>query len=101
MQVTVTTKYTILRDSLRRPTVTICEILAGGDTGVGIAIRSPHDNPVEKVGRIKAWGRARKAWIRQQDSLPINRDEAIKSIKSVHPGKNHWDMRHKSQWKAG
>ena len=46
-------KYTILRDSERRPTVTICEVSVNGYIGIGMAIRSQKDNPVEKIGKVK------------------------------------------------
>uniref|UniRef100_A0A6M3L9G3 Uncharacterized protein n=1 Tax=viral metagenome TaxID=1070528 RepID=A0A6M3L9G3_9ZZZZ len=78
-------KYTILRDSLRRPTVTICEIASNGCVGIGIAIRSINDNPVEKIGKVKARGRAIKALVRRKESLPIARSEAFTSMSCVCP----------------
>jgi len=76
-------KYTILRDSDRRPTVTICKIESNGCIGIGLAIRSINDNPIEKVGKVKARGRAIKALVRRKSSLPIARAEAFESISST------------------
>lgn len=81
-------KFTILRDQERRPTVTICEISANGSVGIGISIRAQMDNPVEKIGKVKARGRAVKALVRRKNSLPINRDDAYMSIQEV-PKFNH------------
>ena len=76
-------KYTILRDSERRPTVTICEVSVNGYIGVGMAIRSMNDNPVEKIGKVKARGRAIKALVRRENSMPIHRAEALESLSTV------------------
>jgi len=78
-------KFTILRDSDRRPTVTICEIELNGCVGTGIAIRSMNDNPVERIGKVKARGRAIKALVRRKESLPITRSEAFTSMSCVCP----------------
>ena len=79
-------KFTILRDRERRPTVTICEVSVNGYIGVGMAIRSQMDNPVEKIGKVKARGRAIKALVRRENSMPVGREEAWKSIDSTGPG---------------
>ena len=76
-------KYKILRDANRRPTVTICEIRINGHMGRGVAIRSLNDNPVEKIGKAKAFGRARKALYRLKNSMPVHRNEALASLGSV------------------
>ena len=76
-------KYTILRDSDRRPTITICEISANGYVGTGMAIRSLNDNPVERIGKVKARGRAIKALVRRENSMPVKRSEAFDSIYST------------------
>jgi len=76
-------EFEILRDRERRPTVTICTIQANGESGIGMAIRSIRDNPVEKLGRAKAYGRAKKALYRRSNSLPIFRDEALASLDTV------------------
>ena len=76
-------KYTILRDSDRRPTVTICEIASNGCVGMGMAIRSMNDNPVEKIGKVKARGRAIKALVRRGNSMPVCRSEAFASMSST------------------
>jgi len=76
-------EFEILRDKDRRPTVTICTIQANGESGIGMAIRSLRDNPVERVGRAKAYGRAKKALYRRSNSLPIFRDEALASLDAV------------------
>lgn len=78
-------KYKILRDRERRPTVTICTISANGSIGTGIAIRSLKDNPVERIGKVKAHGRAKKALHRLSHSMPIHRSEALASLSSVDP----------------
>ena len=76
-------KFTILRDFDRRPTVTICEIESNGCVGTGIAIRSQNDNPVERIGKVKARGRAIKALVRRENSMPIARAKAFESISAV------------------
>jgi len=76
-------EFQILRDGERRPTVTICTIQANGESGIGMAIRSIRDNPVEKLGRAKAYGRAKKALYRRNNSLPVFRDEALASLNTV------------------
>uniref|UniRef100_A0A6M3ID84 Uncharacterized protein n=1 Tax=viral metagenome TaxID=1070528 RepID=A0A6M3ID84_9ZZZZ len=78
-------KFKILRDKDNRPTVTICEIRVNGHIGTGIAIRSLKDNPVEKLGKAKAWGRAKKALYRLSSSMPVCRKEAHESLSAVHP----------------
>jgi len=78
-------KFEILRDSHRRPTVTICTIDAAGSIGIGVAIRSLRDNPVERTGKAKAYGRAKKALFRRGNSLPIFRDEARESLATTGP----------------
>lgn len=90
-------KFTILRDSERRPTVTICEIAVNGETGIGMAIRSLNDNPVERIGKTKAKGRAIKALVRRENSLPIHRDEAFASFRSIeHMKFTEYSYGHKS-----
>lgn len=81
-------KFDILRDSHRRPTVTICTIYAHGETGIGIAIRSMKDNPVERIGKAKARGRAMKALVRRGSGLPISRIEAYEAMDSIPDGSN-------------
>ena len=80
-------KYIILRDRERRPTITICRIETNGCIGTGVAIRSQSDNPVEKVGKIKAKGRAVKALVRRETSMPIYRAEAFESISTAVSGR--------------
>ena len=76
-------EFEILRDKERRPTVTICRISVNGDVGIGIAIRSLRDNPVERIGRVKAYGRAKKALYQRKNTLPVLRKEAYVSINTV------------------
>ena len=76
-------EFEILRDKDRRPTITLCTIQANGESGIGMAIRSLRDNPVEKLGRAKAYGRAKKALYRRSNSLPVFRDEALASLDTV------------------
>lgn len=78
-------EFKILRDKERRPTVTICTIHANGESGIGMAIRSIRDNPVERLGRAKAYGRAKKALYRRGNSLPIFRDEALAVLAALRP----------------
>ena len=92
-------RYTILRDSQKRPTVTICSIAVNGEIGIGIAIRSMKDNPVEKVGKVKAYGRAKKALYRREHTLSVYRKEAFDSIHSTREGRNNKiSFDHKSQY---
>jgi len=76
-------KFEILRDRDRRPTVTICTISVNGCTGIGRSIRSLKDNPVERRGKAKAFGRAKKALFRRETSLPICRAEAFEAISTT------------------
>lgn len=78
-------KFQIFRDADRRPTVTICRIDASGEIGIGMAIRSIMDNPVERTGKAKAYGRAKKALYHRKNSLPILREEAYNSLSMVGP----------------
>ena len=76
-------EFEILRDEYRRPTVTICTMSVNGSIGIGVSIRSLNDNPVERVGKAKAYGRAKKALFRRANTLPISRAEAFEAISSV------------------
>ena len=76
-------KFEILRDRDRRPTVTICTISVNGCLGIGVAIRSLGDNPVERIGRAKAYGRAKKALFRKETGLPICRAEAFEALSTT------------------
>ena len=76
-------KYTILRDAEKRPTVTICTVAVNGFRGTGIAIRSLNDNPVERVGKAKARGRAMKALIRKENTLPVRSFKAFAAMSTV------------------
>ena len=89
-------EFEIFRDRHRRPTVTICTISANGSVGVGMSIRSPNDNPIEKLGRAKAYGRAKKAMFRKKTTLPIMRAEAFEAISATGWNKPDW---HKSIYK--
>lgn len=78
-------EFSILRDVQRRPTVTVCTIWSNGEKAIGTAIRSTRDNPVERIGKAKAYGRAKKALYHRKNSLPIFRYEALKSMEIVQP----------------
>ena len=69
--------YYYLRDDANRPLVTVClatDIL--GQHYRGVAICSPKDNPVKRVGRQIAVGRVLQAMEHNVESGPVNRDEA-------------------------
>ena len=76
-------KYTILRDAEKRPTVTICTVAVNDYRGTGIAIRSLNDNPVEKLGKAKARGRAIKALVRRENTLPVASPKAWESLSTI------------------
>jgi len=63
--------------------VTICEVSVNGYIGIGMAIRSQMDNPVEKIGKVKARGRAIKALVKRENSMPICRAEAFESMSTT------------------
>ena len=73
-------KFSIYRDAEKKPTVTVCEIRVNGSIGIGVAIRSLKDNPVEKIGKAKAFGRARKALFHRCNSLPVQSVRAFASL---------------------
>ena len=89
-------KFEILRDAEKKPTVTICTIRSNGDIGRGVAIRSLKDNPVKKIGRETAYGRAKKALYRKETTMPVYRKEAIFSIAEVHSAGHRIGLFHKS-----
>jgi hypothetical protein len=61
-----------LRDDNNKPIVTVCLIKTGDIVTKGIAICSERDNPVKKVGRNIAAGRAVKAQLYGMDTLPVS-----------------------------
>ena len=71
------TRFYYLRDETKKPLVTIC--LATDTNGRhyrGVAICSPKDNPIKRVGRQIALGRVLRAIHRNVDSGPVLRNEA-------------------------
>ena len=84
-------EFEILRDRYRRPTVTTCTISVNGSVGIGVSIRSLNDNPVERLGKAKAYGRAKKALFRRKSTLPIFRAEAFEAISTTGWNKTNWN----------
>ena len=84
-------EFEILRDRYRRPTITVCTISANGSIGIGMSIRSLNDNPIERVGRAKAYGRAKKAMFRKKTTLPICRKEAFEAISTTCWNRTNWN----------
>ena len=71
------TKFYYLRDEAKRPLVTVC--LARDENGKhyrGVAICSPKDSPVKRVGRQIALGRVLRAIHRNGDTGRVLRVEA-------------------------
>ena len=78
------TKFYYLRDEANRPLVTVC--LATDTKGQhyrGIAICSPKDNPVKRVGKQIALGRVFRALHRKIESDPVYRSEACYILREV------------------
>jgi len=78
------TRFYYLRDLQNKPLVTVC--LAKDTTGQyyrGIAICSPKDNPVKRVGRQIALGRVLRALHRNIESDPVFRSEACYILREV------------------
>jgi len=84
-------EFEIYRDRYRRPTITVCTIFANSSVGIGMSICSLNDNPVERVGRAKAYGRAKKAMFRKKTTLPIFRAEAFEAISTTGWNKLNWN----------
>jgi hypothetical protein len=60
--------YYYIRDIKKRPIITVCLIENfDGQWCRGISICSKHDNPVKKIGRVKAYGRARQAMVKKMN----------------------------------
>lgn len=71
-------KFYYYRDFSNRPVVTVCLIHKGEELFArGISICSILDNPVKKIGRWKAYGRAFKALTYVEDTEPIRDDIAF------------------------
>ena len=77
-------KFYYLRDKAKRPLVTVC--LAADTNGRfyrGVAICSPKDNPIKRVGRQIARGRVLRAMERKVHSDIVLRDEAWSVLHEV------------------
>jgi len=66
------------------PVVTVALIKDGDICTRGIAICCPFETPNKKEGRQKAKERAKKALETKENSMPINRYEAIMSMQSTY-----------------
>jgi len=76
--------YYYLRDDANRPLVTVClSTDINGRHYRGVAICSPKDNPVKRVGRQIAQGRVFRAMHRNQAGDPVYRDEAYQVLQDV------------------
>ena len=67
-------------DSREKPIVTVCLLKKGRQFARGIALCSKQDHIKSNIGEIKARGRAIKAITRKEPDLPINRNEAIRTL---------------------
>jgi len=78
------TKFYYLRDKANRPLVTVCLAEdAYGDYFRGVAICSPKDNPVKRIGRGIALGRAIRGIRNKVHSDIVVRDEAYSVLRKV------------------
>jgi hypothetical protein len=104
--------YYYLRDSEKRPVVTVALKKTGGTYARGIAICSNSDNPSKKTGRKIARGRAMAAIKRGMSAMPIRREEAVgilygsdgiyeKSQYGVNPNKHERDIINRRQMLGG
>lgn len=66
-----------MRDQEGRPRITVCLISEEGVLCRGLSLCSHLDAPKIKTGRNKAKGRAVKALVRKQASLPVVRKESF------------------------
>ena len=77
--------YYVITDKQAKPIITI--VLAKKENSNiyirGIAICSKDDHININLGQTKALGRARKALKQNKSTLPINRDEAIRTLFEV------------------
>ena len=73
-------KFYYLRDYYKRPVGTVCLIIQNGDIGRGLAICSDKDNPVKRIGRAIASGRAQQALQNRKTNFDILRYEAIHAL---------------------
>lgn len=78
------TYFYYLRDKDRRPLVTVCLHCVGNRYYRGVAICSPKDSPIKRVGRNIAFGRALQAVKKgEMKESFIGRDEALSVYLSV------------------
>ena len=73
-------KYYYIRDSLKRPVVTVCLLQDNGNIAKGVSICSLMDQPVKKEGRRWARGRALRALGTQSTSGEVARLEAAAAM---------------------
>jgi hypothetical protein len=71
------------KDRMEKPIVTVCLLKKGRQFARGIALCSKQDHRKDALGETKAKGRAIKAVTRKEPDLPINRDEAIRTLFEV------------------
>ena len=70
----------VITDQFKKPRITVT-VMKHGDIFVrGVAIRCKRDRVNVQLGIIKSEGRAAKAIIGKKSTLPINRNEAIRSL---------------------
>jgi hypothetical protein len=93
-QITITTKLEIINnvipnyvkntyvitDKFKKPRVTVALVQYGNILVRGIAICCKKDRINVQLGIIKAEGRAIKAIAQKKSTLPINRNEAIRTL---------------------
>ena len=78
------------RDKDNNPLVTVCLIHGSEGVGRGVAVCSPEDNPVKKIGREYAKRRALKAYWEKQTSEPITQDNPNSIMLNVDTINTFW-----------
>lgn len=71
------------RDSRNRPMITRCILLKDGKLTFGQAICSDKENPVKRVGRAKALGRAIRAFERKMSEIGIKNNKKFFKYLSI------------------
>lgn len=76
--------YYYFRNGKRQPVITICLLISkSGDTARGISICSTRDIISKRIGRIKAFGMAKKALVKRTNSESIKRQETQEIINTL------------------
>ena len=86
----------VITDKFKRPRITVALMQCDDISVRGIAICGKKDHVNVPLGIIKAEGRATKAILQKKNTLPINRNEAIRALFEA----NSFPFKFKSEYNA-